>query len=79
MNFTIWNGRHAMKTRRFTEAQIAFARKQAELSTKVEGVCRKLGISEATFYNQRMKAAPGAAARWRAPVAQAAGGGPEPG
>lgn len=40
-----------MKTRRFTEAQIAFARKRAELGTKVEGLCRKPGISEATFYN----------------------------
>ncbi len=40
-----------MKTSKFTEAQIAFALKQAELGTKVEEVCRKLGISEATFYN----------------------------
>lgn len=42
---------HAMKTSRFTEEQIAFALKQAELGTKVEEICRKLGISEATFYN----------------------------
>ncbi len=40
-----------MKTSKFTEAQIAFVLKQAELGTKVEEVCRKLGISEATFYN----------------------------
>ena len=39
-----------MKKSRFTEEQIAFALKQAELGTKVEEVCRKLGISEATFY-----------------------------
>ncbi|VVE10796.1 transposase [Pandoraea horticolens] len=39
-----------MKTSKFTEAQIAFALKQVELGTKVEEVCRKLGISEATFY-----------------------------
>jgi len=38
-----------------TEAQIAFALKQAELGTKVEEVCRKLGISEATFYNWKKK------------------------
>lgn len=44
-----------MKTSRFTEAQIAFSLKQAELGTKVEEVCRKLGISEATFYNWKKK------------------------
>ncbi|MHA6823051.1 transposase [Ralstonia pseudosolanacearum] len=31
-----------MKTSKFTEAQIAFVRKQAKLGTKVEEVCRKL-------------------------------------
>ncbi|CBJ41326.1 Transposase [Ralstonia solanacearum CFBP2957] len=44
-----------MKTSKFTEAQIAFALKQAELGTKVEEVCRKLGISEATSYNWKKK------------------------
>lgn len=44
-----------MKTSKFTEAQIAFALKQAELGTKVEELCRKLGISEATFYNWKKK------------------------
>lgn len=44
-----------MKTSKFTEAQIAFALKQAELGMKVEEVCRKLGISEATFYNWKKK------------------------
>lgn len=29
--------------------------KQAELGTKVEEICRKLGISEATFYNWKKK------------------------
>lgn len=46
---------HAMKTSKFTEEQIAFALKQAELGTKVEEICRKLGISEATFYNWKRK------------------------
>jgi hypothetical protein len=32
-----------------TEQQIAFALRQAELVTTVEEVCRKLGISDATF------------------------------
>lgn len=40
---------HVVKKSRFTEEQIAFALKQAELGTRVEEVCRKLGISEATF------------------------------
>jgi putative transposase len=37
-----------MKRSKFTEQQIAFALKQAELGTQVEEVCRKLGISDAT-------------------------------
>lgn len=44
-----------MKTSKFTEAQIAFALMQAELGTKIDEVCRKLGISEATFYNWKKK------------------------
>ncbi|WP_175805936.1 transposase, partial [Burkholderia ambifaria] len=44
-----------MKTSKFTEEQTAFALKQAELGTKVEEICRKLGISEATFYNWKKK------------------------
>ncbi len=44
-----------MKRSNFTEQQIAFALKQAELGTTVEEVCRKLGISDATFYNWNKK------------------------
>ncbi len=44
-----------MKKTKFTEAQIVFALRQAENGTKVEEVCRKLGISEATFYNWKKK------------------------
>lgn len=40
-----------MKTRKFTEEQIAFALKQVELGTKIEEICCKRGISEATFCN----------------------------
>lgn len=40
-----------MKKTRYTEEQIAFALKQAETGTRVGEVCRKMGISEATFYN----------------------------
>lgn len=44
-----------MKRSKFTEEQIAFALKQAETGTKVAEVCRKMGISEATFYNWKKK------------------------
>jgi putative transposase len=44
-----------MKRSRFTEDQIAYALKQAELGTSVEEVCRKMGISDATFYVWRKK------------------------
>jgi putative transposase len=44
-----------MKKSKFTEAQIIFAIKQAETGVKVEEVCRKMGISEATFYNWKKK------------------------
>lgn len=39
-----------MKKSRFTEEQIVFALRQAGLGTSVPDVCRKLGISDATFY-----------------------------
>ena len=38
-----------MKRSRYTEEQIAFALKQAELGTPVSEVCRKMGVSDATF------------------------------
>lgn len=44
-----------MKKSKFTESQIIFALKQAETGTRVEEVCRKMGISEATFYNWKKK------------------------
>ena len=39
-----------MKRKRYTNEQIAFALQQAETGATVEEVCRKLGVSEATFY-----------------------------
>lgn len=47
--------RIAMKKSTYSEAQIAFALKQAETGTRVDEVCRKMGISEATFYNWKKK------------------------
>ena len=44
-----------MKRSKFTEAQIAFALKQSETGTRVEEVCRKMGISQATFFNWKKK------------------------
>jgi len=44
-----------MKKSLFTEEQVVFALKQAELGTPVPDVCRKLGISDATFYSWRKK------------------------
>lgn len=43
---------HDVKKSKYTEQQIAFALKQAELATPVEEVCRKMGISDATFYQR---------------------------
>jgi putative transposase len=39
-----------MKQKRYTDEQIAFALRQAESGTAVAEICRKLGISEPTFY-----------------------------
>jgi putative transposase len=44
-----------MRKTRFTEEQIAFALRQAETGTPVAEVCRKMGISEATYYNWKRK------------------------
>ena len=39
-----------MKRKRFSEEQIAFALRQADGGTSIEEICRKMGISEPTFY-----------------------------
>lgn len=39
-----------MKRKRFSEEQIAFALRQAESGTTIEEICRKMGVSEPTFY-----------------------------
>ena len=44
-----------MKASKFSEAQIAFVLRQAEEGTAIGEVCRKAGISDATFYNWRKK------------------------
>jgi putative transposase len=44
-----------MKKSKFTEEQIAFALRQAETGTRVAEICRKMGISDQTFYTWRKK------------------------
>ena len=44
-----------MKKSKFTEAQIIFALKQVETGSKVDTVCRDLGVSQATFFNWKKK------------------------
>lgn len=42
-----------MPKKRFTDEQIAFALRQAEGGTPVGEICRKMGVSDATFYRWR--------------------------
>jgi len=44
-----------MKKSRFTEEQIAFALRQAEGGTSAREICRKMGVSEQTFYRRKKK------------------------
>lgn len=44
-----------MKGSKYSESQIVFAIKQVETGTRTQEVCRKMGISEATFYNWKKK------------------------
>lgn len=44
-----------MKASKFTDAQKAFVIKQGEEGTPVAEVCRKAGISQATYFNWRKK------------------------
>jgi putative transposase len=44
-----------MKTSKFTEGQIAYALRRVEGGTSAGEVCRRLGISEQTFYRRKAK------------------------
>lgn len=44
-----------MKKSKFTEEQIVFALRQSEAGLGVEETCRKLGISQATFFRWKAK------------------------
>jgi putative transposase len=42
-----------MRKSKFSEEQITMALRQAEVGTPVEEICRKLGVSQATFFRWR--------------------------
>lgn len=44
-----------MRKSKYTEEQIAYALRQAEGGTRVSEICRKMGISETTFFNWKKK------------------------
>ena len=44
-----------MKKSRFTDQQITFALQQAEAGKAVAEVCRKMGVSEPTYYRWKQK------------------------
>src|SRR5262245_5463098 len=44
-----------MKTSKFTDEQIAMALRQAEAGTPVGEICRKLGVSEQSFYRWKKR------------------------
>lgn len=44
-----------MKRSRFTETQIVSILKEADVGAKVKDLCRKHGISDATYYNWKSK------------------------
>ena len=41
--------------KRYTDQQIAYALREVETGTAVTDTCRKMGISEQTFYNWKKK------------------------
>ena len=44
-----------MKARRYTEEQIIAVHREGEAGAKVADLCRKYGMSDATYYNWKTK------------------------
>jgi putative transposase len=44
-----------VKAKRYTEEQIIAVLKEAEVGAKIVDLCRKYGMSEATYYNWKTK------------------------
>ncbi len=44
-----------MRRSQFRQEQIVMALRQAESGTRVTEICRKLGVSEATFYRWKKR------------------------
>jgi|TARA_B100001971_G_C18050662_1_gene462678 putative transposase len=55
MILTLEEKGHTMKRSRYTEEQIAFALRQAESGTPVGEVCRKMGVTEQSFYRWKRR------------------------
>jgi putative transposase len=47
--------RFFMKKSKFSDSQIVFTLKQAEVGTPIAEICRKMGITEATFYRWKKR------------------------
>ena len=50
-----WGGAEPIRGSRFTEAQKAFILKQGAEGMPVADICRKAGISQATYFNWKRK------------------------
>jgi putative transposase len=50
-----WEERKTMKASKFSEAQKAFILKQGADGVPVAEICRKVGISQATYFNWKKK------------------------
>jgi putative transposase len=46
-----------MKRKRYTEEQIGCAQRQAEQGTAVTEICRRMGVTQPTFYHGKKKLA----------------------
>jgi putative transposase len=53
--FWLGGGLKTMKASRYSDAQKAFVLKQGEEGTPVAEICRKAGISQATYFNWKRK------------------------